>query len=192
MLFGNLFHCQLTSRSIFLQTDMVDFFQNVLDILSCTASPHLPEKKNTRKKKEKRLSSCVYRLHTVNKQELVPVLQQLMLQKAGSKVWGSNPLGGTKLKFESSKLKIHTQNASQSHFYCCLKHVYLNPEIQRRAVAWRAPPMSPHQFCVILSPDWFLGATGPHGRLGAHSQVSSTSRIRLQGCCSDYLTNRQV
>ena len=32
-------------------------------------------------------------------------------------------------------------------------------------------------------------AMGPVGRLEPHSRASSTSRMRLWGCCSDYLTN---
>ena len=32
---------------------------------------------------------------------------------------------GTRLKFESWKLRIHTKNASQSHFYCFLKDMWI-------------------------------------------------------------------
>ena len=34
-------------------------------------------------------------------------------------------LGGTRLKFESWKVKNHTQNASQQHFYCFLKDIWI-------------------------------------------------------------------
>ena len=33
-------------------------------------------------------------------------------------------MGGTRLKFESWKVKNHTQNASQHHFYCFLKDIW--------------------------------------------------------------------
>ena len=32
-------------------------------------------------------------------------------------------MGGTRLKFETWKVRIHTQNASQSHFYCFVKEI---------------------------------------------------------------------
>jgi len=45
----------------------------------------------------------------------------------------------------------------------------------------------------LLSPDRLLpgagSAMGPVGRLGPHSQLSSTSRICPWGCCSNCLTN---
>ena len=36
----------------------------------------------------------------------------------------ANDMGGTRLKSESWKMRIHTQNASQSHFYCSLKDIW--------------------------------------------------------------------
>lgn len=39
------------------------------------------------------------------------------------KITDPDHLGGTRLKFESRKVRIHTKNASQTHFYYFLKDI---------------------------------------------------------------------
>ena len=49
----------------------------------------------------------------------------------------SNLMGGPRLTFESWKVRNHTKNASQNHFYCFWK-LY---ESWNLAVAWKVPPI---------------------------------------------------